>query len=72
MARSICRLYLGFRLKLDEITEMIIIGSLLTTFEASSIFEAAGAASKIKQTNQVKVIKIHNTHFGSAWNRMLL
>ena len=54
-------MYQGFRLSLGRISEMIIFGSFLTTFDVSNIFRAAGAVaniglSLIKPPNQVKLV----------------
>ena len=40
------RLYRGFRQNIGKRCELIFLGSLLTTFEVSSIFWAGGAVAK--------------------------
>jgi hypothetical protein len=54
-------------LRLGQKSEMIIFESVLTTFEGSIFFEAAGAVLKIGLTtnskfNQVKLVQILDTH----------
>jgi hypothetical protein len=51
---------------LDQGSEMIIFEWILTTFEASSIFEAAGVLMKIglnlKLNHQIQLAQIGETH----------
>ena len=63
------QIFRGFRHNLDERIEMIIIfESLMTTFEVSSIFlRQLGSIKnwlvpKINPANQVKLLKISDTH----------
>ena len=52
---------------------MIILKSILTTFEASIIFEAAGAVVEISLSlqitnfNQVKLAQIFDMHCSMMW-----
>ena len=56
--------YTGFRFNLGKRSEIIIFGSLLTTFEMNSIFEAAGAVMKICRpgVNFTNVLQAAFTH----------
>ena len=63
------RVFEGFELKLGKRSEMVIFESFLTTFVASTCFEASGAVAKIGfspyRTNchsHVKLVQIPDTH----------